>query len=81
MTAKERILQHLLAGYTINNLIAMKEYGTWSLPYHIFSLRREGYEIKTRMKETFSGKRYAEYYMPMRARMKAMKKEGVSVNA
>lgn len=32
-----------------------------SLPYHVHALRREGYNILTREKTTFDGRRYAEY--------------------
>lgn len=63
VTIKEKILRHLQSGHSINNLIAIKEYGTWSLPYHIFALRRDGHKIRTRIRPTFNGQRFAEYYM------------------
>lgn len=61
MTLKEKILRHLQSGRTLTPLEALREYGTMSLPYHIHALRREGYNILTREKTTFDGRRYAEY--------------------
>lgn len=63
MSIKEKIRRHLESGETITPLQALQEYGTMSLPYHVFALRREGYDIRTRIKTSFSGRRYAEYYM------------------
>lgn len=64
LTIKEKILRHLQSGHTLTNLEALREYGTMSLPYHVFALRQEGYNIVTREKRSFNGQRYAEYYMP-----------------
>lgn len=63
MTTKEKILRHLQAGHSLTPLEAVQAYGTMSLPYHIFALRREGYNIRTRIRRNFQGTRYAEYYL------------------
>lgn len=63
MTIKEKILRHLQAGHKITPLEALRDYSTMSLPYHIYALRQEGHDIRTRYRIGFDGKRTAEYEM------------------
>lgn len=65
-TKKDKVRQHLLCGYKLNGLIALKEYGVPqnTLNYYIWCFRHlEGIPIKTRIKETVNGCKYAEFYI------------------
>lgn len=64
MTVKEKVLRHLQSGRSLTNLQALQEYGTMSLAYHVWALRQEGYDIRTRIRTSYNGRRYAEYYIP-----------------
>lgn len=64
MSQLEQVLRHLMNGHTLTRLEAVHLYGTWSLPHHVYELRKRGFKIKSRIKENFLGQRYAEYYMP-----------------
>ncbi len=68
MTIKKMILKHLLTGQKITPMIAMTKYDTMSLPFHVFALRQEGYNIQTELKITSQGKRYAEYSLIIESR-------------
>jgi hypothetical protein len=61
VTQRDRIRKHLLSGRSITPMDALRDYGTLSLQYHIFTLRQEGLDIETRFVTAFSGQRYAEY--------------------
>lgn len=61
MTQKEAVLEFLQAGHSITPLKAQSEFGVWRLADVIYRLKGDGYRIHTRMKKTFSGKRFAEY--------------------
>lgn len=61
MTQEERVLEYLKTGHTLTPLEALYIVGTFSLPYHIFSLRKKGFNITTNLKQDVNGKRYAKY--------------------
>ena len=63
MSCQKRILQHLQAGNKITPLEALQSYGTIRLGAYIHELRKAGYNIRTNIIRTFSGKTYAEYVM------------------
>lgn len=67
MSQKKRVLRHLQRGNVINRLNAWDRLGIIECPARISELRREGHEIKTRMKEVLNryGEkvRIAEWYM------------------
>lgn len=67
LTKKDKIRQHLIFGYKLNGLIALKEYGVPqnTLNYYIWCFRHlEGLNIKTRIKNTIASKcKYAEYFI------------------
>ncbi len=58
MTQKERILDYLREGNTINRLQGWDILGVIELPARISELRREGYQIETKMIQVFN--RYKE---------------------
>lgn len=49
MSQKEMVLKHLKEGKEITPLEALKEYGSLRLGAIIFDLRKEGYNISTRL--------------------------------
>lgn len=61
MSKKELVKRHLLAGNTITPMEALTEYGALRLSSIIYDLRKEGYNIRTRLIETFTGRRVAQY--------------------
>lgn len=61
MTKKELVKRHLLAGNTITPMEALTEYGALRLSSIIYDLRKEGYNIRTRLIDTFTGRRVAQY--------------------
>lgn len=63
MSQEISILQHLQSGQTITSLDALKMFGCFRCASRINELRREGYNIETRMIES-NGKRFAEYFIP-----------------
>lgn len=61
-TTRTKILNHLNAGKTIDNLEAFALWKTTSLQQHIHALRRQGVEIHTLEKvNKKTGVRFAEY--------------------
>jgi len=61
---RDTILDHLKAGGTITKVSALfKPFSTTNLGDKILILRRAGYPIEKRWKETPEGKRYASYYL------------------
>ena len=60
-TQRRRILAHLEQGKPITPLEALKEYGSLRLGARIYDLRRDGYDIRTRMIEVAPNKQVAEY--------------------
>jgi hypothetical protein len=63
MTQEQLILDHLKAGYRIDPIKALREYGCFRLGARIYDLRRAGHNITSDMVVTSSGKRVAEYRM------------------
>ena len=57
----KRILKHLKSGKTLTGLEALRLFDCFSLPQRIGNLRSFGFDIKTTMITTYSGKRIAEY--------------------
>lgn len=49
LSQKEMVLEHLKQGKEITPLEALKKYGSLRLGAIIFNLRREGYNISTRI--------------------------------
>lgn len=49
MAQKDMVLKHLMEGKEITPLEALKEYGSLRLGAIIFELRKEGYNISTRL--------------------------------
>jgi hypothetical protein len=60
---REKILKHLRTGKRLTALEAFKTFTTLSLAQHIGALRKRGWIIQTEIKQSDSGKRYAEYYI------------------
>ena len=62
---RDEILRHLQAGGTITKISALsKPFSTTNLGDAVFVLRKAGYPIEKRWKESPEGKRFAEYYIP-----------------
>jgi hypothetical protein len=59
-----QILSWLQGGNTLTPLEALDRFNTLRLGGRIWDLREKGYDIKTRMVKTRSGKEVAEYYLP-----------------
>lgn len=62
MTQSEMILDHLKKGLYITPLEALEKFGCFRLGARILDLRREGYDIKTKM-ITVNKKIFAQYYL------------------
>ena len=58
-----QVLKYLQDGGKITPLQALYSYNCDRLSARINDLRKEGYDIKTKMIKLASGKRVAEYYM------------------
>ena len=56
-----RILDHFKKGGTLTHIEAEVKFGCARLAARVNALRRRGHEIESRMVETASGKRVAEY--------------------
>lgn len=65
MTQEEKVLKYLRTGRTLTPLEALYIIGTFSLPYHVFNLRKKGFPIITMLKQDVNGKRYAKYKLVM----------------
>lgn len=63
MTQEQKVLKYLETGRTLTPLEALYTIGTFSLPYHIFNLRKKGFNIRTTLRQDVNGKRYAKYQM------------------
>jgi hypothetical protein len=62
---RDSILDHLKAGGTLTKISAIAPpFSTTNLGDKILILRRAGYPIEKRWKETAAGKRFAEYFLP-----------------
>jgi len=60
---RERILEDLLAGITVDMLADLQRYGT-SCRSRIAELRAAGYPIEDEWRESPSGSRYKVYFIP-----------------
>lgn len=61
---RDTILQHFQSGGTLTKIQAIyAPFKTTNLGDKILHLRRAGYPIEKRWKETPTGKRFAEYFM------------------
>lgn len=56
----QRVKDHLLDGYKITGLDAMRDFGLYRLSATIHELRKDGFDIRTNMIEK-NGVRFAEY--------------------
>ena len=64
LTQKELVLKHLEENKKINPLEALNLYGSFRLGAIIFTLRKEGYDIETKMKNNGVKKNhFAEYHL------------------
>ena len=62
LTTRQKILNHLNSGRTLDNIKAWELYKTMSLQQHIHALRNQGIEIHTLEKvNKKTGVRFAEY--------------------
>lgn len=59
-TQNKHILEYLQQGHELSQIEAKELFNTLSLNWHIWSLRKQGYEILTRIKEK-NGLKYAVY--------------------
>ena len=60
-TQAERILAALLAGESLTSLDALERFGCARLASRISDLKQRGYPISSKLVETASGKRVAQY--------------------
>lgn len=61
---KDKILEHMMSGKPITPLEALNLYGSLRLGARIADIRKEGYIVYMEMvKDTKTGKRYAQYSM------------------
>lgn len=60
---KEVLLQHLRTHGSITKLDALQLYGIMNTGGRIHELQRDGHPVLSRMVDTHSGKRVAEYYI------------------
>ena len=58
---EKRVLAYLKDGYTITQLEALQMFGCMRLSDRIFTLRNKGYNIKTKMVVTNTGKKVGQY--------------------
>jgi len=61
---KERLKVRLLLGSTVTQAQCLKWWNHWRLAVLINRLRNDGYNVKTEMVRTKSGKTYAKYFIP-----------------
>jgi len=62
LSQEKQVLSDLQLGYRVTKLDALKWYGCMNLGDRIFTLRKKGYPIRTKMVEK-NGKRFAEYFL------------------
>lgn len=60
---RDSILIYLQAGNEITDIEALRLFQCRRLAARILELRKEGYDIKSRMRPLMSGKRVAEYWL------------------
>lgn len=66
---RDVIIDHLKAGGVITKVSALfAPFSTTNLGDKVFILRKTGYDIQKRWKETPEGKRFAEYFLPQQDR-------------
>lgn len=65
-TQAARILAHLRAGNRLTPLQALERFGCLRLGARVLELRKQGWDVQSRMVETPSGKRVAEYSLEER---------------
>jgi len=63
MSQKDTVLKHLKRYTTITPLEAFHVYGIYRLSDVIMRLRRDGYDITTKMKKAPNGSEYGEYQL------------------
>lgn len=61
MTQRTQVLRHLKVRGNITPIKALHEYGCYRLSDVIFKLRNAGHMIRTNMKQSEAGRKYAEY--------------------
>lgn len=62
-TQRRLVLDYLLAGRRLSNLIAITNLGVGSLTSRVAELRRDGYNIQSETKSDHGGKRYVSYWL------------------
>lgn len=62
VSQKLLVLRHLAQGNTLTTLEAVDRFGCMALSQRCTDLRRDGWPIESRMIETPTGKRIAEYF-------------------
>lgn len=68
MTQTEQIIRDLRKGHKITPIDALNRYQCFRLAARIFDLRREGWDIRDRIRNLESGKQCAEYWLPKECR-------------
>lgn len=64
-TVRNAILDHLKAGGVLTKISAIAApFSTTNLGDKVLILRKQGHKIEKRWKETETGRRFAEYFMP-----------------
>ena len=63
-TQEQMILRALQAGRKLTPMDALNDFDCFRLGARIFTLREQGYDIKTEDFKTPSGKHVARYWMP-----------------
>ena len=63
MTQERDILRDLLAGRVVDGYRALERYGCFRLAARIYDLRHHGWDIRTRLVKTRTGKRIACYIL------------------
>ena len=61
VSQKKRILEYLKIGKRITPLVALNLFGCFRLADVVFRLKKDGYDITTKMVPNSSGKLYASY--------------------
>ena len=61
MTQADQILEYLKQGHSITPLEGLQLFGTLRLGARCFDLRKAGYDVRSRLIKTASGKRVAQY--------------------
>lgn len=63
MTQTQRILNHLQKGRSITPLQALRWFGCFRLAARISDIRKEGFEVETKLVKA-KNNHYAKYYLP-----------------